>query len=179
MSPLGGCHFLTKTWPHPTTCRLQCWDSSGQTANRVGTQPHPSADSLLKVVLNKQLPDNKHTGRYGPSHQRDKPQLHPPVGGYQSPQLGNLHKPLETVSSTRGQTAGARRTTTLQHVERKSQSQKVRQSEMVEGYAPDEGTRYNPKQLSKVEIGNLPEKGFKNNDGKDDPRPWGKNGAKD
>lgn len=43
MSPLGGCHFLTKTWPHPTTCRLQCWDSSGQTANRVGTQPHPSS----------------------------------------------------------------------------------------------------------------------------------------
>ena len=76
---------LPKTWPHPTACRLQCWDSSGQTTNRVGTQPHPSADSLLKVVLNKQLPDNKHTRRYGPSHQRDKPQLHPPVGGYQPP----------------------------------------------------------------------------------------------
>ena len=23
--------FLTKTWPHPITCRLQSWDASGQT----------------------------------------------------------------------------------------------------------------------------------------------------
>ena len=60
MSPLEGRHYLTKTWPHPTICRLQCWDTSGQTTNRVGTQPHPLADKLLKVFLNKQLP-NKHT----------------------------------------------------------------------------------------------------------------------
>ena len=60
VSPLGGCHFLNKTWPHPTACGLQCWDASGQTTNRMGIQPEPSADRPLKVFLKKQPPD-KHT----------------------------------------------------------------------------------------------------------------------
>lgn len=36
-------------WPQPTACRLQCWDASGLTTNRVGTQSHPSADKVPKV----------------------------------------------------------------------------------------------------------------------------------
>ena len=44
-------------------------------------------------------------------------------------------------SSTRGQTAEARRTTILQPVEQKPHSQKDRQDEKAEGYVPDEGTR--------------------------------------
>ena len=43
-------------------------------------------------------------------------------------------------SFTRGQTAEARRTETLQPVEQKPQSQKVRQNETAEEYVPDEGT---------------------------------------
>ena len=35
------------------------------------------------------------------------------------------------------------------------------------------------KQLHEVEIGNLPEKEFQNNDSEDDPGPWKKNGGKD
>ena len=31
--------------------RLQCWFASGQTINREGTQPHPSADKWIKVLL--------------------------------------------------------------------------------------------------------------------------------
>ena len=31
--------------------RLQCWVASGQTTNREGTQPHPSADKQIKVLL--------------------------------------------------------------------------------------------------------------------------------
>ena len=31
--------------------RLQCWVASGQTANREGTQPHPSAGKQIKVLL--------------------------------------------------------------------------------------------------------------------------------
>ena len=50
--------FLTKTWPHPIACRLQSWDASGQTTNRMGTRPHSSVDRLPKVVLNQQLPAN-------------------------------------------------------------------------------------------------------------------------
>ena len=44
-------------------------------------------------------------------------------------------------SSTRGQTAEARRTTILQPVEQKPHSQKDRQDEKAEDYVPDEGTR--------------------------------------
>ena len=41
----------------------------------------------------------------------------------------------------RGQTAGARRTTILQPMERKPHSQKDRQNEKAEDCVPDEGTR--------------------------------------
>ena len=48
---------------------------------------------------------------------------------------------LLIVSSTRGQTAEAIRTTNLQPAERKPHSQKDRQNEKAEDYVPDEGTR--------------------------------------
>ena len=53
MSSLGGCHFSTKTWPHPTACRLQCWDTSGQTTNQHSgnTAPTHQKDRLTKIVL--------------------------------------------------------------------------------------------------------------------------------
>ena len=34
-----GCHCDAKTWPHPIALRLQCWDASGQTINRVVHTP--------------------------------------------------------------------------------------------------------------------------------------------
>ena len=40
-------------WPGPTQ-QLQCRDASGQTTNRAGTQPHPSAERLPKVFLTPQ-----------------------------------------------------------------------------------------------------------------------------
>ena len=65
-------------------------------------------------------------------------------------------------SSTRGQTAEARRTTILQPVEQKPHSQKDRQDEKAQSYIPDEGTNENPeKKLNEVEIQNLPEKEFR------------------
>ena len=97
VGPQGCCLFPAKTWPHPTACRHQCWDASGQTTNRAGTQPHPSAERLFKVFLKKQLPHNKHTHRHCPAHQWDKTQLHPSVGGYQSFPPANLHKPLSLI----------------------------------------------------------------------------------
>ena len=58
MSSPRGCHFGTETWPHPIACRLQCGDASGQTTSRGVTQPHPSVDRLLEVVLSSQVPLN-------------------------------------------------------------------------------------------------------------------------
>ena len=51
----GNCHF-GKIWPHPIACRHQCREAPGQITNRVGTQPHPSADRLPKGVLSMQPP---------------------------------------------------------------------------------------------------------------------------
>ena len=73
-----------------------------------------------------------------------------------SEQMGKFCREMETIrkstpliaSSTRGQTAEAR-TTILQPVEQKPQSQKHRQDEKAEGYVPDEGTRKNPRKTTK------------------------------
>ena len=46
----GGC------WTHPTACRCQCWDTSGQTTNCAGRQPHPSANRMPKDFLSPQPP---------------------------------------------------------------------------------------------------------------------------
>ena len=46
------------TWPHRRAYRLQCWEASGQTTNRLGTQPHLSADRLPKVSWDTQPPLN-------------------------------------------------------------------------------------------------------------------------
>ena len=100
----GGCHFETKVWPHPTAYRLQCWDASGQTTSRAGTQSHPSADRLPKVSLSPWRPPNtpldtsllargtRHSSIHQcagttPSHQEACTsllgQLHPPGGRHQ------------------------------------------------------------------------------------------------
>ena len=51
-------HFGTKTWSHPTACRFQCWNASGQTTNKIGTQPDSTADRLPKVLMSSQPPQN-------------------------------------------------------------------------------------------------------------------------
>ena len=57
--------------PRPgLTLQLASQDTSGQTTNQVGTQPHSSADRLVKVFPSTQLPD-KHTSWHGPA-QSDK-----------------------------------------------------------------------------------------------------------
>ena len=53
-----GCHFGIKAQPYPTTYRLQCWEAPGQTAIRIGTRPHSSADRVLEAILNSQPPMN-------------------------------------------------------------------------------------------------------------------------
>ena len=51
-------HFGTKTQPYPTTCSLQCWKDSDQTATKIATQPHPAEDRLPKGVHNSQTTKN-------------------------------------------------------------------------------------------------------------------------
>ena len=46
----------TKIWPYQAACRFHCWDASGQTTNRVGTEPHLLTDRLLKVIMSSRPP---------------------------------------------------------------------------------------------------------------------------
>ena len=127
--------------PPKSPGRLHCWVSSGEATNMEGTQPHPSADKQIKVLLSS-------------AHQSNSKLYPPPV----SP-IRKLAQTSSIASSTTGQTAEARRNTILQPVEQKPRSQKGRQDEKEKGYVPDEGTRYKPrKQLNEVEIGNHPKK---------------------
>ena len=87
-----------------------------------GTQPHPSADRRIKVLLSS-------------AHQSNSQLYPPPV-----PPIRKLAQASYIASSTRGKTGEARRTTVLQPVEGKPHSQKERQNEKAEDFVPDEGT---------------------------------------
>ena len=164
MSSPGGHQFGTETWPHPTACRLQCWDTSGQTTNWVGTQPHPSADRLPKVVLIPQLPLHISLDTALPTRGTGHPA--PCTSGQGVPPTGPSHQDTCTgpgpTSPTRGQTPEARRATTCSlrnrgHKHRKL-DKKSRQRNMLQTKEQDK----TPKdQLNEVEIGNLPEKEFR------------------
>ena len=67
-------------------------DAPCRTTNKTGTQLHPLAERLPKIILSSQTPQN--TTRRGPAHQKDKTQAHPPEHRHQSHPPGSLHKPL-------------------------------------------------------------------------------------
>ena len=157
MGSLGGCYFLTKTWPQPTACKLRCWDASDQTTNRAET--HPAVDRKLKVFLNKLLPDNKHNLRHGPAYHKDKTYLHAQWVGTSLPP-GNLHKPHRQPHSSEDR---------QQNLEELQPCRLLKESVIIESYTKWDRQQRNmsqmkkqykteEKQLSVVEIGNLPGK---------------------
>ena len=139
----GSCGSLLRHGPiqHPKVSRVgkPGTPQPKQTINWVGTQPHPSADRLLKVFLSPQLPLNTPLDMALPARGTRPSSTYQPVGRHQSLPAGSLHKPLRTASSTRGQTPEARGTIILQPVG--LQTQKDRQNETAEEYVPGEGTR--------------------------------------
>ena len=141
VSSRRGHHFGTKTWPHPTACRLQCWDASGQTTSGMGerTQPHPSADRLPKVVLSSQPPKNIPLDTALPTRGTSPA----PTTSVQA-SVPPTRKPTQAsgpTSATREQTPEEGGTTNLQPAERRPQTKEVRQNETAEKYVSDEGTR--------------------------------------
>ena len=137
MSSPRGHHIDTKTWT--TACRIQHLEASDQTMNMVGTQPHPSADRLPKVVLSQQPPINTPLAMALPPEGQD---LAPPTSG-QTP-VSPTREPVQApgpTSPSKVQTPEARKTTVLQCEEQRPQRQKSRQNEMAEKYVPDERTR--------------------------------------
>lgn len=88
---------------------------SGQATYRVGTQTHPSAGRLPKVILSLQLPQNTSLVMVKIPEGQDTA---PPIRGQALVPL--TRKPVQAtgpISPNRGQTLGARGTTILQPVE--------------------------------------------------------------
>ena len=109
-----------------------------QTNSRIGTEHHPSADRLPKVVLSSQPPINTPLYMVLPTRGNRPSSTH----RGQAP-VPPTRKPAQApgpTSPTRGQTPEARGTTILQPVERRPQREKVRQK-TAEKYVPDEGTK--------------------------------------
>ena len=86
-------YFCTKTQSHPITYRLQCSNTSCQTTSKTGTQPHPTADRLPKVILGSWLPQTQDLTQ--PFHQRNMTQIHSAEGRNQFIPSGRHHGPLD------------------------------------------------------------------------------------
>ena len=148
VSSPGGSHLDTKTRPHPTACRLQCWDTSAQTSNRMGERPRPSADRLPSHL--KSTATSKHT----PSQ---VPVLHLIVGRHQSLPPGNLHKPLDQLHPPGGRNQKQEELQSCSLWDRKHEKldKMGRQRNMFQMKEQDNTPE---EQLREVEIDNLPEK---------------------
>ena len=116
-----------ETWPHTIACRLQCWDTSDQTVDKMRTLSLPSADRLPKLFLSPQ-PLAKHTHLHSHAYLEDKTQLHPPVGRCQFLPIGSLQKPFRPASPTREE---ARGTTVLQPAKWRLQIERQNEIENV------------------------------------------------
>ena len=134
VSSPGGPHFGTKTCPHSTTCRLQCWNASVQTTSQIGTQPHLSAERLPEVVLSLKPPldtalptrgktpsSTHHRAGITPSHQE----------ACISPWTNLTHQGTDTRIKRNYNPAACGKMT------RNTEGQ----NEMTEKYVSDEGTR--------------------------------------
>ena len=64
-----------KTQLHSTTSKLQLLDKQCQTTSKTGTQPHPLAERLPKIIIRPQTPQNTPPDAV---HRKDKIQSHPP-----------------------------------------------------------------------------------------------------
>ena len=100
---------------------------------------------LPRVMLSPQTPPDTAL-KTRPSHQRDKTQPHPPECRPHSLPPG-VHTSLKQPQPPGADTWRA--SVALQAVERRPQTQQVRQNETTEEYVADEEARYKPTRLTK------------------------------
>lgn len=99
----GGKHLAldlgTNAWPHPTTYKLQCWDTLPN--NREGgTQSHSSKDRLPKHFLSPQPPWDTPCDTAWPT--REPATILPTSGQTLVPPTGSLHKPVDQSQQPEG-----------------------------------------------------------------------------
>ena len=125
---------------------------------QVGSQPHPSVKRLPKDPLGTWPPLISPRDK-APPHQRDKNQVHLPVGSHQSLPSGRLQQAPKPSSATRGANIRSKRGYNSIFC-KKDTTPKTYKNEKVENYNSDKGQRKSPpkKQLSDLETINLQEK---------------------
>ena len=134
-------------------------DTPWQTTSKTGTQSHPSAERLPKIIIRSQTP--QHTTRHGPAHQKDKIQPHPPEHRHQSPPPGSLRNPMNQPYPL-GQTPKTTGTTDLQPAKRRPQHSMLSKTRRQRNTQQTKEQGKNPlHQTNKEEIGSLPEKEFR------------------
>ena len=124
--------------PVPRCCRPN---------NKVGIQPHPSANKLPKILLDTQPLLITPRDKVPPSRGARLSSTCQWKGTSSSHQEA-CHKPLNQLHPQE-QTPEARDATTLQPSERRPQTRKARQNEEAVKYNPDEGIRQNPRMTVK------------------------------
>ena len=116
----GSLHLDSKT--QPLNClQSPVLDTSLQTTSKTGTQPHPLAERLPKVVLSLQTPQNTLPEVALPIRRTRSISTHQSAGT--SPSYQEAYTSHWTNLTHWGQTPEARRTMTLQAAERRPQTQ--------------------------------------------------------
>lgn len=106
----------TETWPHPTAYRLQCWEASGQTTNRVGTWPINQQTGCLKNSR-----AHKHVC-ICPLTQPYPPECQDPAPYTSAPPNRKPAQDFWSMLPTRGANTRSKKTTVLQLAERRPQT---------------------------------------------------------
>ena len=114
-------HALSQRYPTqlqdlapPNCLQVPVLDASHQTTSKTGTQPHPLSHRLPKPILSSQTPQNPSPDAALPIRRKRLSSTQQSAGN--SPSHQEAYRSLWT---TRGQTTEARRTMTLQPVERR------------------------------------------------------------
>ena len=122
---------------------------SSRANNNLGgiTAPH----SVNRLPKGPPLPPPRHTAasnltqRQSPTHQRDRIQLHLPVGRHQSLSSGSLQQAPVPTSATRGADASSK----IPIICKKVTTPKICKNEKTENYKSDKGESKNPKKSAK------------------------------
>ena len=122
----------------PSCLQAPVLNASCQTTSKTGTQTHPSTDRLPKVVLSSQTSQNTPPETALPIRGTISSSTHQNTGT--SPSHQEAYTSHWTNLTHQGQTQ-PRGTMTLQPVEKRPQTQQVRQHEKTEKYVAVEGAR--------------------------------------
>ena len=81
--------------PGPTQLPAGSSAGTSQAKQPIGWEHSPTHQQTGCLMCPEPTAASKHTPWHSPAHQKDKTQLHPPVGRHRSLPPGSLHKPLD------------------------------------------------------------------------------------